>query len=144
MTWSLNGPGANCQKSSHPASATDAGNTPTESTLTPLAEAGPPRSASLLRAELLRIAECCQAAADLAHRAAVAEETGGREAAEAERQEAAADFWKAGAELAHLCLLLIRHACDHQPDALRLYIVELLRPELEPIVKAIVRLESRR
>jgi hypothetical protein len=95
---------------------------------------------SLIRAELDRITERFDAADRRAKRATTIED---REAAEAERQDAAAEFWAASADLADLFLLLFRHATKHQPDALRAYIVALLRPELDPIAQAIANLEGR-
>ena len=38
---------------------------------------------------------------------------------------------------------MLRHAAEHQPDALRLYLTEAMRPGLEPIVDAIHRVEDR-
>ncbi len=66
-----------------------------------------------------------------------------REAAEAQRREAEGDFWAAGMQVADLFLLLLRYGIRHRPEALRLYLAELLRPELAPIVEALARLEAR-
>jgi hypothetical protein len=99
--------------------------------------------ASLLRADLVRIAERFAEADRRAWEAATTADREGREAAEDERREAAGAFWAAGRELAELLLLLLRHAADHQPDAVRAYLADMLRPELEPLARAIARLEGR-
>jgi hypothetical protein len=99
-----------------------------------------PDARSILRAELAKIAERFEAADGRARQAAVIED---REAAEWERREAAGDFWAAGHDLADLLLLLFRYASTHQPDALRAYIVALLRPKLDPIVETIATREAR-
>jgi hypothetical protein len=95
--------------------------------------------ASAVRADLERIAER-YAAAD--RRACRAQSIEDYDAAEAERREIAGEFWAAGSELADLLLLLLRHALQHQPDALRLYLAEALRPELGPITAALANLEQ--
>jgi hypothetical protein len=92
---------------------------------------------------LARIAERFDAADRRAKRAAVLGDATDREAAEAERREIAGDFWAAGEDLADLLLLLLQYAIEHHPDALRLYLTEALRPELEPIVEALAQLEAR-
>jgi hypothetical protein len=94
----------------------------------------------LLRAELARIAERFEQAERRAKSASTIED---REAAESERREAEGDFWAVTADLADLLLLLFRHAITHQPDALRAYIVALLRPELDPMAEAIANLEGK-
>jgi hypothetical protein len=98
---------------------------------------------SLLRAELLRIAGRFKDSEDRAFRACVAEDAGERDAAEAERQEAAGDFWAAGRDLGELLLLLLRQASDHYPDAVRDYLLDLLKPELQSLARAVARLEAR-
>ena len=61
-----------------------------------------------------------------------------------ERMAIAGEFWAAESQLADLLILLLRIAVKHQPDLLRLYIAEVLRPELNPILDALVKLEDRR
>jgi hypothetical protein len=63
--------------------------------------------------------------------------------AEDERREIAGEFWAAENELAHLYLLLKRVALLHEPDAVSLYAAEALRPELQPIVEALAKMEMR-
>jgi hypothetical protein len=101
------------------------------------------RSASLLRDDLLRIAERFQAASDTAWRAAVAGDADAREAAESKRREAAGEYHAAREALADLGLLLLRHALELRPDAVRLYLLEALKPELQAFARAIVELEGR-
>jgi hypothetical protein len=96
---------------------------------------------SLIRAELEQIANQYEAADRRAKRAATIPV---REAAEDERREAEGDFWAAGEQLADLFLLMIRHCKQYRPDILQLYLAELLRPELEPLAQAIIRMEARR
>lgn len=103
-----------------------------------------PDARSILRAELARIAEGFAAADRRAFTAGVYDRQGHREAAEAERAEAAGNFWAAEADLADLLLLLLRAAARHQPDALRLRLGQALRTELEPLAEAVARLEARR
>jgi hypothetical protein len=87
---------------------------------------------SAVRADLANIAERFEAAD---RRVRGARTAAGRERAEAVRRAADAEFYAAGRELADLLLLLLRYAIHHQPDALRLYLVELLRPELEQLAE---------
>lgn len=89
---------------------------------------------SLLRSDLNRIAERFARAGEKAWEATAAGILG--DAEEEERLEAAGEFWAAGQELADLLLLLLRYALNHRNDALRLYLVEALRPELEAITRA--------
>jgi hypothetical protein len=84
------------------------------------------RAASLVQAELTRIAERFAAASSAAWRATVAEDTGQRDAAEGERQEAAGEFFAAGLALADLLLLLLRQAAEHRAPALCLHLLKLL------------------
>jgi hypothetical protein len=95
---------------------------------------------SLLRQELAEIADRFEAADRRAKRASTIP---AREEAEAERRAALGEHWQAESELAELCLLLLRLALRHQPDALRLYLADALRPELEPLVQAVARMEGR-
>jgi hypothetical protein len=96
------------------------------------------------RADLSRIAERYKAAERAAFTAGIYNRQGDREAAEAESQAAAAEFWAAESELADLLLMLLRLALRHQPDALRDYLTEALRPELEALADGIAELEGRR
>ena len=96
---------------------------------------------SAVRAELARIAGRFEAAD---RRAKAADAAADREAAEAERQDAAGEFWAAGEDLAQLLLLLLRYAVRNQPEALTALLAEALRPELRPILEAVARLEARR
>jgi hypothetical protein len=73
----------------------------------------------------------------LRHAATIAD----REQAEAQRREAKGVIWRAGSDLADLFLLLLRCCRRHQPEALLAALVEVLRPELEPLFDAIARLE---
>ena len=108
------------------------------------------KAGSAVRAELARIcgrfedadrrARAARVAAARGHAGTVAE----REAAEAERRDAAGEFWGAGEDLAQLLLLLLRYAAEHQPEALAAALAEALRPELGPLAEAIARLEGRR
>lgn len=96
-------------------------------------------TSSLLCAELGRIADRFDAAERLARHSRSQIE---REAAEAARLDALGEHWAASMDLADLLLLLVRKAMQHRPDALRTYLVDLLRPELEPISEALIRLED--
>jgi hypothetical protein len=95
---------------------------------------------SLVRGEIAAITERFEAADRRAKRAATLAD---REQAEAERREANGDFWAAGEDLADLLLLLVRYAITHRPEALRAYLADVLRPELEPILDAVVKLEAK-
>ncbi len=108
-----------------------------------------PDARSIVRAELARIAQRFEAADRRAKAAGVAVAFGAgtvadREAAEAERRDAAGESWAAESDLADLLLLLLRHARRHQPDALRDLLADVLRPELAPLAEAVARLEARR
>jgi hypothetical protein len=92
-------------------------------------------------ADLERITERFEKANNRALRAQTIEDW---EAAEAERRDIAGEYWGATDELAQLGLMLVRLAAEHYPDALRIYLVEIMRPELEAITGAIARLEGRR
>ncbi len=94
----------------------------------------PPR-ASLLREDLRAIVQRFAEADRRAHEAAVSEKAGEREQAEAERREAEGDFWAAGRDVAELFLFLLRFASEYHPDALRVYLVGVLRPELEALAR---------
>jgi hypothetical protein len=99
---------------------------------------------SLLRADLQRLAEKFHAAGDAAHRAAVALDLGARNDAEDLRLDLQGEYHAATNELADLLLMLLRHALDHRPEALTLYLAEALRPELEPLAEAVAGLEGER
>lgn len=99
---------------------------------------------SRLRADLADMAERFAAADRRALRAAVLAEGAELEAAEAERREAAGEFWAAGQDLADLLLLLFRYALKHQPDALRALLLEVLRPDLTELAEGIANLEGGR
>jgi hypothetical protein len=96
---------------------------------------------SLVRADLAAIAERFEDAGRRIKRATTISD---REAAEAERRDAVGDFWAAEDDLADLLLLLIRCCEQHRPDVLRLYLAEVLRTELEPIVDALAKVEARK
>lgn len=95
---------------------------------------------SLLRADLERITDRFEQADRRLHRSQTIEDYA---AAEEERRDIAGEFWAAENELAHLLLLLLRVTLKHEPDALRLYLAEALRAELEPITESLARLEAR-
>jgi hypothetical protein len=96
---------------------------------------------SIVRQEIDDIAERF-AAAD--RRMMTAATVADREQAEAERREANGDFWAAGEDLADLLLLLLRYALSHREDALRLYLVEALRSELEAIIELALKQDGER
>jgi hypothetical protein len=91
-----------------------------------------------VREELLQIAERFATADQRMHRAAVRGDQGDREAAAWERSEARGDYQAASRDLADLLLLLVRHALEHRPDALRLYLRELLADAIADAVAAAV------
>ncbi len=104
---------------------------------------------SAVRAELARIAGRFEDADRRARAARAAAACGGQvpqsaAAAEAERDGAAAEFWAAGEDLAQLLLLLLRYAAKHQPQALTAALAEALKPELDGLADAIVKVEARR
>jgi hypothetical protein len=65
-----------------------------------------------------------------------------RELAEAQRRQARGEIWRAGTDLAELFLLLFRSCRRYQSGALATALVEVLRPELEPLFDAAARLEK--
>ena len=93
-----------------------------------------------VRAELGHIADRFEQADARARKAQTIEDY---EAAEAERREANGDFWAAESDLAELGLMLLRLALKHNPEAVRLYLAEALRPELETLAAAIAKMEGR-
>jgi hypothetical protein len=112
---------------------------------TPAATPPTPRIQRSLRSAVrLEIADIADrfAAADL--RMKTAATFADREQAEAERREANGDFWAAEEDLADLLLLLLRYTLVHRPDALRFYLTEALRPELEAIIEIIAKQEDKR
>jgi hypothetical protein len=100
----------------------------------------PPRSASLLAAELQRIAECFLAADRRAKRVT---NIANRDAAELERPQAAGEFRAAEIDMADLFCLLLRLAVQYQADAVGLYLAEALHSELKDLAEAVARLEAR-
>ena len=94
-----------------------------------------------LRGEIAALTARFEAADQRMKRAATIEV---REAAEAERREAAGDCWANEADLADLLLLLLRICLRHQPAALEQYLVTALRSHLDEITLTIAQLESRR
>ncbi len=99
------------------------------------------RAKSAVGEELSRICRRFEAADQRARSADTAPD---RAAALTERDEAAGEFYAAEMGLADLLLTMFRVAVGHRPDALRMYMAELLRPELEPVLEAVARLEARR
>ena len=99
------------------------------------------RVGSAVAAEVNRICDLFQ---DADGRAKAAATVADRETALAEREEAMGVFWAAGEGLADLLLLLLRYAAKHRAEELKAYLVDLLRPELEPIIDALARMEARR
>jgi hypothetical protein len=66
------------------------------------------------------------------------------EAAAAERRAIAGEFRAAESALADLGLMFLRVAARHEPDAARVYLLDLLRPELEEMAQGIAKLKGRR
>jgi cobalamin biosynthesis Co2+ chelatase CbiK len=95
---------------------------------------------SLIGRELGRIADKFQQTNNRLHRSQTIEDCTD---AEDERREIAGEFWAAEHELAHLYLLLRRLAQQHEPDAVKLYAIEAIRPELQPIVESLAKMEIR-
>jgi hypothetical protein len=100
---------------------------------------GRPRSP--FHAELSRLTELFEAADTRAKRAANITD---REQYEAERSEVMEDFHACNRDLADLFLLLLRKAVDHDREAVRVYLVSLLRPELSELADNIARMEAHR
>jgi hypothetical protein len=98
----------------------------------------------LLSRDLTRLAERFALAERQARQAAVLGERGQRDAAEAERDTAAAAYFELGAAAGELLLFLLRQAQQYQRDALRLYLADALREELDEIREAVARLENTR
>lgn len=96
---------------------------------------------SLLRVDLIAIAERFDRADQLARRAQTQAD---REAAEALRRDAAGQLWASQLDLADLFLLLLRQALQHRRAALASYLTEALQDELEPIAATVARLEDQR
>jgi hypothetical protein len=97
-----------------------------------------------IRGELAGILERFDEADKRLRRAAAHEAAKDIEAAEMERLKALGDRYAAGLALADLFLLLLRQVQTYRPDAMQLYLGELLRPHLEPFADAVVGLEVRR
>jgi hypothetical protein len=100
-----------------------------------------PSCQSPLRREISAIAARFEAADRRAKRADTLDN---REAAEAERREAAGDFWAAEIDLADLLFILLRLAIRHRPAALAQYLKRAMETELNAVADAIVQLEGRR
>jgi hypothetical protein len=103
-----------------------------------------PKPASLIRAELARIVQGWEAADQLALKVGTLGQQSDREAAEQARLDAAGQFLAFESELADLLLLFFRLAIKHQREALSAYLAELLSPELDPIIEAVLRMEGKR
>jgi hypothetical protein len=97
----------------------------------------------LVQAELARIGQRFESAEARRNRAQVYLQQDELAAARTELQECAGEFWDAGQALAELLLLLLRYCQLHEPDALRQALVEVLRPELQPLIKKLARLEGK-
>jgi hypothetical protein len=102
----------------------------------------------LVAAELRRLAERWAAADDLAFRATLAGDPCGAAAALDAKWDAAAAHHALGRDLAELFLLLLRKATEFEPEAVCAYLEETVRravrAELEPIARAVAKLERRR
>ena len=120
---------------------TDTLQSPDDCRARPRADAAEARARSAVAAELNRIIDRFQEAEGRAKAAATIAD---REAAADERDEAAGQFWSAEQALADVLLLMLRTAMRHRPEELKAYLVDLLRPELEPIIDALARMEARR
>ncbi len=99
---------------------------------------------SLVRAEIARITgrfECADARMKRAQAMSDPDEV---QAADAEKREAAADFWGAADGLADLFLLMLRYAAEHRPEQLCQALARGMRGELLPITEAVARMEKRR
>jgi hypothetical protein len=99
------------------------------------------RAAAGVAADLRRITARYAA---LGRRACRSQTVEDYEAAAAERREIAGEFRAAESALADLGLMFLRVAAKHEPDAARLYLLDLLRPELEELAQGIAKLEGRR
>jgi hypothetical protein len=85
------------------------------------------------------IKNCFAAADERLKRAATIED---RSQAEEERHEAMGDLFAAKQELADLFILLLRHAAEHRPTALRIYLADLLREDFGSLAQAIAQVEA--
>jgi hypothetical protein len=89
---------------------------------------GREQARSELGAELVRIATRWQAAD---RREKATRTLPDFEQAAAESMEAEDDFWSCKRDLADLFLLLLRCACEVEPEAVHIYVAELLTPEID-------------
>jgi hypothetical protein len=89
-----------------------------------------------LRADLKRIAARFDEANRRLHKSRTIEDYAD---AEDERRAAAGEFYAAEYEIAHLGLMLLRLALRHEPDALRLYLADALRPEFQALAASIAK-----
>lgn len=99
---------------------------------------------SIVRAEIARITERFEAADARLKGAQAMSNPEEARAAEAEKREAAADFWAAADGLADLFLLMLRYAAEHRPEQLCQALAGGMRAELGPITDAVAKLERRR
>jgi hypothetical protein len=58
-----------------------------------------------------------------------------RETAEERRRELAGAFWSLQEQLADLHLLLLRYCLQHRPDALKMYLLDVLQPALLDLLR---------
>jgi hypothetical protein len=100
-----------------------------------------PSLRSAVRREFAEITERFEKAHNRALRAQTIEDW---EAAEAERRDIAGEFWAAGEDLADLLLMLLRYGMQHRPEALEMYLAEILRPQFRSLAQSIARLERGR
>lgn len=106
-------------------------------------------AASLVRRELGRIRGRWEAADKKAYAASVAIAFGAsagaeREAAEAERDDAAGELFGLESDLADLLLLLLRLARRHRPEALADSLSEAMGEELDTFAREIAHARARR
>jgi hypothetical protein len=100
--------------------------------------------AGLVCAELRRILERFDAADKCAWQARVMGQAGECDTAEAERRDAAGDYWAACMALADLGLLLMRHMLDYRREELHQYMNDVLAPDFAELADAIVATERNR
>jgi hypothetical protein len=96
---------------------------------------------SLLGREVLRIGEAFEAA-DLLYQ--TSHDPADKELGEELRRRATAEFWSCGEQMADLFLTLLRYCLAHRPEALRRYLMDVLGPELTPMMKAVAEMEGKR
>ena len=98
---------------------------------------------SVVRAEIARITARFEAADKRMHAAQVVSKPEEARAANAEKEEAAGDFWAAAEGLADLFLLMLRYAAEHRPEQLSQALAGGMRAELNGFAEAIARSEHR-